>query len=109
MTITAVLAPVTFLELEITGRCQLACLHCYAGSGPDGGTGTMSIGDWEWVISDAQGLGVRTVQFIGGEPTLHPGLARLVRFALGAGLGADVYSNLVHVTRELWELFGLPG
>lgn len=109
MTITAVLAPVTFLELEITGRCQLACLHCYADSGPDGGTGTMSTADWERVITSARGLGVRAVQFIGGEPTLHPRLPYLVRYALGAGLRADVYSNLVHITPELWELLELPG
>jgi MoaA/NifB/PqqE/SkfB family radical SAM enzyme len=32
-----------------------------------------------------------------------------VRYALGKGLKADVYTNLLHVTPELWELFGLPG
>lgn len=29
-------APLRFLWLEITGRCQLACAHCYADSGPTG-------------------------------------------------------------------------
>lgn len=32
---TAPIAPkTTFLELEITGKCQLTCSHCYANSGP---------------------------------------------------------------------------
>lgn len=109
MSTVTTLAPITFLELEIAGRCQLACVHCYAGSGPGGGTGTMTVPDWEQVIDDAQSMGVEAVQFIGGEPTLHPELPRLMRHALGAGLRADVYTNLVHITPELWELFGTPG
>lgn len=97
------------LELETTGLCQLRCTQCYAGSGPDGGPGTMTPGDWERVIDQATALGVRLVQFLGGEPTLDPALPRLVRHALAAGLKVQVYSNLVHVTADLWELFTLPG
>ncbi|MGH3996698.1 MAG: radical SAM protein [Pseudonocardiaceae bacterium] len=102
------LEAIAFLELEITGRCQLKCRHCYADSSSDGDHGTMTADDWEHVIDDAYVLAVDTVQFIGGEPTLHPELPRLVRYALGKGLNVDVYTNLVHVTPELWELFSLP-
>ncbi len=38
--------------------------------------------DWERVIDQAAALGVETVQYIGGEPTLDPDLPRLVRYAL---------------------------
>lgn len=44
------------------------------------------------------------VQFIGGEPTLHPGLTSLVDHALGAGLLVEVFTNLVHVTDPLWRV-----
>jgi MoaA/NifB/PqqE/SkfB family radical SAM enzyme len=98
-----------FLELEITGLCQLRCTHCYADSGPQGGPGTMTPENWEHVIDQAAAIGVSMVQFIGGEPTLDPSLTRLTRHALAAGLKAYVYSNLVHVTPELWELFSQPG
>ncbi|MGH3869053.1 MAG: radical SAM protein [Pseudonocardiaceae bacterium] len=54
-------------------------------------------------------LAVDTVQFIGGEPTLHPELPRLVCHALGKGLKGDVYTNLVHVTPDPWEVSSLPG
>jgi sulfatase maturation enzyme AslB (radical SAM superfamily) len=99
----------SFLELEITGFCQLKCVHCYAESGPHGGRGTMTTGDWERVIDQAAAIGVEMVQFIGGEPTLAPGLPRLVCYALGKGLKVYVYSNLVHVTPPLWDLFSQPG
>jgi len=87
----------------------MKCKHCYADSGPEGDHGTMTADDWERVIDDAHALSVDTVQFIGGEPTFHPELRRLIRYALGKGLKVDVYTNLVHITLELWELFSLPG
>ncbi|SHF02779.1 4Fe-4S single cluster domain-containing protein [Seinonella peptonophila] len=70
-----------FLWLEITGRCQLECVHCYAESGPNGTHGSMSVNDWKRVIEDAASLGVSTVQFIGGEPTLHPEFISLLETA----------------------------
>ena len=79
-----------FVWLEITGSCQLACVHCYAESGPTGTHGTMTGGDWRRVIDQAAALGVRLVQFIGGEPTMHPELPRLVDHALRKLGGIDL-------------------
>jgi len=101
--------PLSSLWAEVTGMCQLSCVHCYAGSGPDGTHGTMTADDWEKVLMEAAALGARNVCFIGGEPTLYPALPGLVRHALGLGMEAEVYTNLVRVRPELWELFGTPG
>jgi MoaA/NifB/PqqE/SkfB family radical SAM enzyme len=97
-----------FLELEVTGICQIRCIHCYADSGPQGGHGTMAPADWERVIDQAAALGVRTVQFIGGEPLIARHLPRLVRHVLKAGLNVNVYSNLVRVTPALFDLLASP-
>jgi MoaA/NifB/PqqE/SkfB family radical SAM enzyme len=102
-------APLRGVWLELTGKCQLSCLHCYAGSGPDGTHGTMTADQWEMALTQAAGLGTRIVCFIGGEPTLHPDLPRLVRHALSVGMEAEVFTNLVRVTPELWELFSTVG
>lgn len=101
--------PLRFVWLEITGKCQLQCAHCYAASGPDGAHGTMTVRDWRRVIDQATDLGVGMVQFIGGEPTLHPALPELVDHALEAELQVEVFSNLVHVPGKLWETFSRPG
>jgi MoaA/NifB/PqqE/SkfB family radical SAM enzyme len=106
---TQTTAPVTYLACAITGRCQLGCVHCYAESGPTGTHGTMTTGDWERLINEAAAMGVRKIQFIGGEPATHPGLARLVRHAVTAGLEVEVFSNLVHVSADQWAAFSLPG
>lgn len=97
-----------FLELEVTGRCNLTCTHCYASSGPGVGHGIMTLADWEKVIDQAAALGVRTIQLIGGEPTIAPYFTRVVRYALGVGLNVNVYSNLVRVTPALFDLLASP-
>ncbi|PWW64179.1 radical SAM protein [Actinokineospora spheciospongiae] len=99
----------SFMWLEITGKCQLQCTHCYAESGPGGTDGAMVPADWKSVIDQAAGLGVEMVQFIGGEPTLHRSLPDLVDRAVGLGLRVEVFSNLVHVTPHLWDVFAQPG
>jgi MoaA/NifB/PqqE/SkfB family radical SAM enzyme len=98
----------SFLELEITQFCQLRCSHCYSHSGPEAGRGTMTPADWQRLIDQAAAIGIRTVQFIGGEPTLDPDMPALARYALHASLNVDIYTNLVHVTPELWDLFTHP-
>ncbi|TDD10463.1 radical SAM protein [Nonomuraea diastatica] len=95
--------------MEITGRCQLECVHCYANSGPHGSHGTMAYSDWAAAIDQAAKLGTSMVQFIGGEPTLHPALPSLITHALDRGVEVEVHSNLVHVADPLWDLFALSG
>jgi MoaA/NifB/PqqE/SkfB family radical SAM enzyme len=95
--------------VELTGKCQLECIHCYAGSSPEGTHGDMTAEDWEKVLDDARALGTGFVCFIGGEPTLNPDLPRLVRHALAIGMEAEVFSNLVAVSAATWELLKTPG
>ncbi|MGH3516658.1 MAG: radical SAM/SPASM domain-containing protein [Haloechinothrix sp.] len=106
---TTAVAPPLHLWLEITGRCQLECVHCYADSSPVGTHGTMTAADWCRVIDEAAEMGVRTVQFIGGEPTLHADLTELINHALSRALAVEVFTNLVHVTDKLWDTFAQPG
>ena len=96
------------LEFEITGRCQLACIHCYADSGPTGDHGTMTEANWRELISDARRLGVSQLQLIGGEPTMHPRFTQLLRHAIDSGLPTEVFSNLVQVRDEWWDLYAHP-
>ncbi|WP_341275063.1 radical SAM protein [Streptomyces kasugaensis] len=97
------------VALEITGACQLQCTQCFAESGPHGTHGAMTADDWRRVISDAASLGVREVQLIGGEPTMHPAWAELVDHALCLGIGVEVYSNLFHIKPGWWSALAREG
>jgi MoaA/NifB/PqqE/SkfB family radical SAM enzyme len=97
--------PIQFAWLELTGHCQLHCLHCYANSGPTLGHGILKTEDWEHIIGTLADLGVKQVQFIGGEPTTHPGFCHLLTCAAELGLWIEVFSNLVSITEPMWQLF----
>lgn len=98
-----------FMWLEITSNCQLECSHCYAESGPGRGHGAVSVAQWLRVLDEAASAGVQQVQFIGGEPTSHPALPRLVNHALEVGLRVEVFSNLVAVREPVWRALANPG
>lgn len=97
------------LWLDLTRKCQLKCKQCYNASGPEGSHGSMTREDWLNVMDQAATCGVEKIQFIGGEPTMHPHFAELVDHALNVGLDVEVYSNLVHVSNECWEVFQRKG
>jgi MoaA/NifB/PqqE/SkfB family radical SAM enzyme len=69
----------------------------------------MAAAEWERVLDQAAARGVQEIQLIGGEPTLHPDLPRLVGRALELGLGVEVYTNLYHVPAAVWEVLGRSG
>lgn len=69
----------------------------------------MTGADWREVEDAAAGSGVAAVQFIGGEPTLHPECAGLVDHASAVGMRVEVFTNLVQVSRSWWSRYLLPG
>lgn len=96
-----------FLWLQITNFCNLACEHCYASSGPANPlTGTMGFDDWCRLMIDARYLGCRQLQFIGGEPTLHPRLLDLIGYASHLSYDfIEVYTNGIRFTPEQRSMF----
>lgn len=98
-----------FLWLDLTRKCQLNCVHCYNASGPDGTHGTMTRENWIDVLDQAVSCGVRGIQLTGGEVTMHPDAPDLIDHALTIGLKVEIFSNLVHVTAEWWDLLQRDG
>lgn len=98
-------APLRFAWLEVTGRCNLECTHCYADSSPRGTHGTMTVSDWAGTITQLAAMGARDVQFIGGEPLLYPRIVHLIIHAREAGLTVEVFSNLTAVSETQWQVF----
>ena len=102
---TGCLEGLNFLWLEITRRCNLTCAHCYADSGPRLPiTEKMNFADWCRVMEEARELGCRRLQFIGGEPTLHPDLGRLLQHAKRVGFRhCEVFTNATRLSEDLVE------
>lgn len=97
------------LALDITRKCQANCSHCFNHSSPAGTHGTMTRENWMSALDQGAEMGVQRVQFIGGEPSLHPDLADLVDRALDLAMSVEVFTNLIHVRGNLWRTFRQRG
>ncbi|MER5493392.1 radical SAM/SPASM domain-containing protein [Streptomyces sp. NPDC002490] len=93
------------LWLDLTRKCQLNCGHCYNASGPEGTHGALRSKEWVAVVDEAASRGIVRVQLIGGEPTLHPDALTVARHALIVGMELEVFTNLVRVTDDWWQVF----
>ncbi|MBI4001229.1 MAG: radical SAM protein [Nitrospira defluvii] len=96
-----------FVWLELTNRCNLRCVHCYAESSPTtGGKDILDEADYLNVIDQIYRLGCRKLQFIGGEPTLNRSLPRLIKSAYRTGFTLiEVFTNLTHLSDNLLSVF----
>ena len=89
--------------IELTYKCDLECIHCYNESGPTrSAEKPLSRNEYTDLLEKLKGLGCRSVQFIGGEPTLHPHLTEFVEAAARLGFDQiEVFSNLTHLSDQL--------
>jgi MoaA/NifB/PqqE/SkfB family radical SAM enzyme len=70
---------------HILTACNLACRHCYINPAQHG-TATLPLATIEkWLRLFYDPAKKSNVIFLGGEPTLHPDLAAIIKFARGLG------------------------
>lgn len=93
------------LWIEVTNKCNLHCVHCYAGSGPNVDT-SAEIDDATIMtsIEEAAALGCRSIQFIGGEPLLNSAIPEFIKKCKSEGIDkVEIYSNLLSVNPAVWQ------
>ncbi|HVE86320.1 MAG TPA: radical SAM protein [Myxococcales bacterium] len=72
------------IYLYVTERCQLRCGHCYMGDRLERGL-NLDYQKAVGIMDYCRRLGGEYITFLGGEPTLHRDLPRMVDHALAAG------------------------
>jgi|GEM_PF-4118473 len=92
--------PLPLASIWITGACPLRCRHCYEANNPN--RGHLRTAD---VIATIDRLApfIRSVSFMGGEPTLHPDIAALGAHARALGKYTLLVTSGVHATPALIE------
>lgn len=77
---------------NITKSCNFKCIHCYenAGKKADDELTTDEIIDG---IDKLSRLGVASIAFSGGEPTVHPGIIDLIKHASEDGMYVSMATN----------------
>jgi len=106
--------PFVQLDIELTERCDNACIHCYINLPEDDARAAAAEMDTAFVkdiLQQAAALGALNVRFTGGEPLLRADFAELYLFARRLGLRVTLFTNARRITPELAQLMGriIPG
>jgi 12,18-didecarboxysiroheme deacetylase len=86
---------------NVTKRCNLKCLHCYAQATATGAPDELSRRQGLDLLRDLKDFGVPVVLFSGGEPLLRADLFDLVRETVAHGMRAVVSTNGTLIDREM--------
>jgi MoaA/NifB/PqqE/SkfB family radical SAM enzyme len=106
--LSSVDAPST-LFLEVAGRCNERCVHCYADSAPDV-RAALEVDACVRVIREGAALGFERLQLTGGDPLLCPFLPELAREARSAGYTSiEVYTNGLALSDDRLEALAAHG
>ena len=93
---------------NMTQRCNLKCVHCYAHAVEVDGTDDINTEQAKAMIDDLAAFGAPVMLFSGGEPLVRKDLVELASHATGKGMRAVVSTNGTLITpqkaRELKEV-----
>jgi radical SAM protein with 4Fe4S-binding SPASM domain len=80
-----------YIQFYPTLRCNRSCAFCFNRSMP--AVPDMRLGDYAAMLRVLKNAGVRTVDMIGGEPTMHPDIVLFIKEALQRGFSVNISSN----------------
>jgi 12,18-didecarboxysiroheme deacetylase len=83
---------------NVTRRCNLKCVHCYAHARDEEFMGELSTQEGKAVLDDLAEFGAPVVLFSGGEPLVRPDLTELADYAVRKGMRAVISTNGTLIT-----------
>ncbi len=90
-------------SLEVTNNCNIKCRHCYGEYG-DKNIVNMPLDLGYKLLEELEELGVKIIEFTGGDVTVYSDFARLLRKALSLKFSnIAVLTNGVAVSEELFQ------
>lgn len=102
-----------YVWLELTGGCNCRCLHCYGAFGmPDKKDlqNELTVDEWKIMMDQVVSLGGNALQFIGGEPLIHPHFCELLSYAHEVGFKRiDIFTNAYLLTEKTADLIAEVG
>ncbi|HUV51208.1 MAG TPA: 12,18-didecarboxysiroheme deacetylase [Anaerolineae bacterium] len=86
---------------NITRRCNLKCVHCYAHAKDLSFKNELSTKDGKILLDDLAQFGVPVILFSGGEPTIRKDLPELAAYAVSKGMRAVISTNGTLITQKM--------
>lgn len=85
---------------NMTRRCNLKCVHCYAHALEEEGKDDISTEQGKAMIDDLAAYGAPVMLFSGGEPLVRKDLVELANHAVTRGMRAVISTNGTLITKE---------
>ncbi|WP_320169339.1 12,18-didecarboxysiroheme deacetylase [Maridesulfovibrio sp.] len=85
---------------NMTRRCNLKCVHCYAQAVDPDGQDEISTSQAKEIIDDLSAFGAPVMLFSGGEPLVRKDLVELASYATSKGMRAVISTNGTLITKE---------
>ncbi|MFV0421711.1 12,18-didecarboxysiroheme deacetylase [Oleidesulfovibrio sp.] len=85
---------------NMTRRCNLKCVHCYAQAVDPEGKDEISTEQGKEIIRDLAQYGAPVMLFSGGEPLVRKDLVELAKYATDQGMRAVISTNGTLITKE---------
>lgn len=89
------------MALELTRRCNLACIHCRATAGDSAPEGELSLDEYKALIDNVASFASPILILTGGEPLLRPDLYEIASYGTARGLRVAVSTNGTMVDQEV--------
>lgn len=86
---------------NITRRCNLKCVHCYAHAKNIAFDNELSFGEGKILLDDLAEFGVPVMLFSGGEPLVRKDLPELAAYAVKKGMRAVISTNGTLITPQV--------
>jgi radical SAM protein with 4Fe4S-binding SPASM domain len=94
------LSPVTIIN--VTGRCNLRCVHCYANAG-NPAKGELTTEELKRLIDELAELRIPVLLFSGGEPLMREDIFVLGEYATKKGIKCSLSTNGTLIDEEVAE------
>lgn len=89
---------------NMTQRCNLKCVHCYAKAVTEDGTDPISTKQAKVMIDDLAQFGAPVMLFSGGEPLVRQDLPELAKYATSKGMRAVISTNGTLIDRNMAKI-----
>ena len=85
---------------NITQRCNLRCIHCYAHAKAGLQENELSTAEGRALIDDLADMGAPVLLLSGGEPLMRPDMPELAEYAVSRGMRAVISTNGTLIDRD---------
>ena len=91
--------------IALTHRCNLKCIHCYAGPEVVPSERDVPTTRWLELIDEMVDAGCLFLLITGGDPLVHSGFKQIYRHAKESGMLVTVFTNGLLIDQEILDIF----